>query len=49
VRPPKLGGYFQRRAKEKNVFKSVISAKEMLIAVQHKVCDIAAPLVDLYA
>jgi hypothetical protein len=42
VRPPKLDGYVQCRAKEKNVLKSVISAKEMLIAVQHKVCDIPA-------
>ncbi len=49
VRPPKLDGYMQRRAKDKNVLKSVNSAEEILIAVQHKVCDIAPPLVDLYA
>ncbi|KAK4005777.1 hypothetical protein OUZ56_010854 [Daphnia magna] len=35
VRPPKLDGYMQRRAKDKNVLKSV--------------CEIAPPLVDLYA
>ena len=49
VRPPKLDGYMQRRAKDKNVLRSVNSAEEMLIAVQHKVCDFAPPLVDLYA
>ena len=49
MRPPKLDGYMQRRAKDKNVLRSVNSAKEMLIAVQHKVCDFAPPLVDLYA
>ena len=49
MRPPKLDGYMQRRAKDKNVLKSVNSAEKMLIAVQHKVCDIAPPLVDLNA
>ncbi|EFX71951.1 hypothetical protein DAPPUDRAFT_111201 [Daphnia pulex] len=49
VRPPKLDGFMQRRAKDKNVLKSVNSAEEILIVVQHKECDIAPPLVDLYA
>ncbi|KZS20625.1 Uncharacterized protein APZ42_012631 [Daphnia magna] len=49
VRPPKLDCYMQRRARDKNVLKSVNSVEEKLIAVQHKVCDIAPPLVDLYA
>jgi hypothetical protein len=49
VRPPKLDGYMQRRAKDKNVLKSVNSVEGILIAVQNKVCDIAPPLVDLYA
>jgi hypothetical protein len=35
--------------KEKNVSKIVNIAKEMFIAVQHKVYAIAPPLVDLYA
>ncbi|KAI9552596.1 hypothetical protein GHT06_020461 [Daphnia sinensis] len=49
VKPPKLDGYMQRRAKDKNVLKSVNSVGEMLIAVPHKICDIPSPLVDLDA
>jgi hypothetical protein len=49
IRPPKLDNFMQRRAKDKEVLRNVNCAEEVLVALQHKICDVAPPLIDLYA
>jgi hypothetical protein len=47
--PPKLDNFMQRRAKDKEVPRNVNCAEEVLVALQHNICDVAPPLIDLYA
>ncbi|KZS06356.1 Uncharacterized protein APZ42_030218 [Daphnia magna] len=49
LKPPKLDGYMQRRAKDKGALKGVNSTEDVLITTQLKIMDIAPPLVDLFA
>ncbi|KZR97418.1 Uncharacterized protein APZ42_007730, partial [Daphnia magna] len=49
LKPPKLDGWMGRRAKEKNVLKTVNSMEETLIKTQLKIMDIGPPLIDLYS
>ncbi|KAK4027998.1 hypothetical protein OUZ56_017161 [Daphnia magna] len=49
LKTPKLDRWISRRAKEKNVLKTVNSMKEMLIKTQLKIMDIDPPLIDLYS
>jgi hypothetical protein len=49
IRPPKLDNFMQRRAKDKEVLRNVNCAEEVLVALQHKICDVAPPLIVLYA
>ncbi len=48
LRPPKLDGFMQRRAKDKDRLKAVYASEEPLVTTQLKIMDIAPPLIDLY-
>lgn len=48
LKPPKLDGFMQRRAKDKDRLKAVNASEEPLVTTQLKIMDIAPPLIDLY-
>jgi hypothetical protein len=48
IKPPKLDGFMQRRAKDKDRLKAVNAAEDSLVSTQLKIMDIAPPLIDLY-
>ena len=49
IRPHMLDSFMQRQAKDKEVLRNVNCAEEVLVALQHKIGDVAPPLIDLYA
>ncbi|KZS19204.1 Uncharacterized protein APZ42_014437, partial [Daphnia magna] len=46
--PPKLDGFMQRRAEDKDRLKAVNASEEPLVTTQLKIMAIAPPLIDLY-